>query len=513
MKNVFISYRHVEPDQSLAQSIEKCLTERRLKVFVDTKILIGAKWVDEIDRQIRAANFFVVLISSQSILSDMVRREIKLAHDLSQRQANPLKILPIRVAFGGELPYDLGAYLDPIQYAKWNEADSHDAITTQILDAIEKSIGLPEEGKSPDDFSKAGLQALAQATEQSGAPLPAADPRLDLELDTGSVKMSSPFYVRRAADVELERQVPLNGTTSIVKGPRQIGKSSLVARALAQATKNNQKSCLIDFQLVPSSKFETLDGLLKHLAHKLARGLNTVGKPQDHWDDDLDAMENLSTFVQEVVLAQEKQPVLLVLDEADRVFKCPYRDDFFSLVRGWHNNRATNILWCKLNLVIAHSTEPSLWIQDVDRSPFNVGLRLRLDDFTLGQVSHLNIGHGTPLKTDSDLRGLMELVGGHPYLVRQSLYALARNGWTLNQLQNEAVKETGPFGDHLRQWIWRLRENQELQTELKTVLAHNRCADEGRFQRLKAAGLVTGDQRTDVRMRCRLYEFYFKDHL
>jgi hypothetical protein len=101
MKNVFISYRHVEPDQSLAQSIEQCLTERRLKVFVDTKILVGTPWADEIDRQIRAAQFFVVLISQHSILSDMVRREIKLAHDLSQRPVDPLKILPIRVAFDG----------------------------------------------------------------------------------------------------------------------------------------------------------------------------------------------------------------------------------------------------------------------------------------------------------------------------------------------------------------------------------------------------------------------------
>ena len=50
-------------------------------------------------------------------------------------------------------------------------------------------------------------------------------------------------------------------------------------------------------------------------------------------------------------------------------------------------------------------------------------------------------------------------------------------------------------------------------TELKTVKDHNRCADENRFQRLKAAGLVVGETRADVRMRCRLYELYFKDHL
>jgi hypothetical protein len=196
VKNVFISYRHVEPDQSLAQSIQQSLTHRRLNVFVDTKMLVGTKWVDEIERQIRLAHFFIVLLSKQSILSDMVRREIKLAYDLSLQPKGSLKILPIRVAFDGELPYDLGAYLDPIQYAKWNGTDAHDTIIPQIQAAIEQAVALPEEGKSSDDSSRAGLRALAQATEQSGAPLPAADPRLDLELDTGSVKLSSPFYVR-----------------------------------------------------------------------------------------------------------------------------------------------------------------------------------------------------------------------------------------------------------------------------------------------------------------------------
>ncbi len=511
MKTVFLSYRHVEPDQRLAWSIQQSLTNHRLHVFVDTKMLVGTRWAEEIDRQIRAADFFVVLLSKDSILSDMVRREIKLAHDLSQRPTNPLKILPIRVSFDGELPYDLASYLDPIQYTKWKDTEPYDGITAQIVAAINQSVGLPVQGKSPEECPGSGLETLAQITKQSGAPLPAADPRLELE--TGAVKLTSRFYVHRWADAELERQIPLLGTTSIIKGPRQIGKSSLIARALAQAAKLEHKSCLIDFQLIQSSKFDTLDVLLKHLAQKMARNLNTMTKPEQMWDENLDAMENLSGFIEQGVLAHFEQPIVLALDEADRVFKCPYRDDFFSLIRGWHNSRATNEAWNRLSLIIAHSTEPSLWIQDVDRSPFNVGLRLHLEDFSLQYISQLNDGHGKPLRTESDLRSLYDLVGGHPYLVRQSLYAIARNGWDINQLRTEAVKETGPFGDHLRQWVWRLRENRDLQDELRNVVSHRRCQDENRFIRLKAAGLVQGETRNNVTLRCHLYELYFKDHL
>ena len=103
MKNVFISYRHVEPDQSLAHSIATSLTKRHLKVFVDTKMLVGTKWVKEIEKQIRMAHYFIALLSKDSIRSDMVCREVDLAYKMTKKAKNRLSILPIRVAFEGEL--------------------------------------------------------------------------------------------------------------------------------------------------------------------------------------------------------------------------------------------------------------------------------------------------------------------------------------------------------------------------------------------------------------------------
>jgi hypothetical protein len=115
MHRVFISYRHVDPDQNLAHFIAQALKEHQQHVFVDTQMLIGTKWADEIERQLRAADFFVVLLSRESIRSEMVRWEVRLAHQLARQEGKKLTILPIRVAFEGELPHDIGAYLDPIR--------------------------------------------------------------------------------------------------------------------------------------------------------------------------------------------------------------------------------------------------------------------------------------------------------------------------------------------------------------------------------------------------------------
>jgi hypothetical protein len=139
MSRVFISYRHVAPDQNLAHYIEHDLKGRQHDVFVDTQMLVGTRWVDEIERQLRAADFFVVLLSSESIRSEMVRWEVKLAYQLATQEARGFTILPIRVAFDGELPHDIGAYLDPIQYASWKPGDPYEPIGAQLIAAIERS--------------------------------------------------------------------------------------------------------------------------------------------------------------------------------------------------------------------------------------------------------------------------------------------------------------------------------------------------------------------------------------
>ncbi len=514
MSRVFISYRHVKPDDDLASFLEKHLSSKGHQVFIDNQILIGTKWVEEIERQIRAAEHFVVLLSKDSIRSDMVRQEVKLAHELMRQ--HQLTILPIRVAFFGELPLDLASLLNPIQYALWEQGAPFETIGAQILAAIERATALPISGKSnEEEASVAGMQSLFEATEAVGAPLPQADPRLvpRLELETGTIKLDSPFYIRRQSDDEMLQQVSRIGTTTVVKGPRQMGKSSLLARAMAAVQQNQQKALYLDFQFVDSDQLTNLDSLLRYLCRKFARAFKTATKPDEFWDNSLGAKDNLTDFIEEAILAETPSPIWVLFDEADRVFNFPYRDDFFATLRGWHNLRAIREHWRRFNLVIAHSTEPYLWIQDINQSPFNVGYPIRLTDFNFDQVAELNLKHGTPLKTSDEIQQLLILLGGQPFLVRLALYLLATNRWSLAELQNLMTDDFGPFGDHLRRFVWGLQRNPALKESLRQILRHQKCDDEMHFLRLRAVGLIKGEARDAVAMRCQLYEQYFKNHL
>ena len=140
MSQVFISYAHVNPDQKLAAELSQFMEENGFNVFVDSKIRLGQDWVEQIDFQLRSSTHFIALLSPSSIKSDMVRREIAVAYKL--KKANKLVILPVRLGLEEELPYELGAYLDLIQYAVWHPGESFDPICRAILEAARGSGAL-----------------------------------------------------------------------------------------------------------------------------------------------------------------------------------------------------------------------------------------------------------------------------------------------------------------------------------------------------------------------------------
>ena len=107
----------------------------------------------------------------------------------------------------------------------------------------------------------------------------------------------------------------------------------------------------------------------------------------------------------------------------ETIFETAFRDDFFGMLRSWHNSRATPI-WRQLDLVLVTSTEPYQLMGNLNQSPFNVGTQIELMDFTPEQVADLNHRHGSPLHPDQ-IPECMTLFGGQPYLVRRALYLVA----------------------------------------------------------------------------------------
>ncbi len=346
-------------------------------------------------------------------------------------------------------------------------------------------------------------------------PLAATPPGALLEPPEGTMDPHSPFYVERAADALAGATIAHPGVTITIKGPRQMGKSSLLNRTLQVAAAGGKRTVLLDFQLLDQADLSSADTFLRRFCAWLGYELGMEDGSAAYWRLPLGAIQRCTAYLKKGLLPQVGGPLVLALDEVDRLFDTPFRSDFFGMLRSWHNSRQVGTIWKQLDLVLVTSTEPYQFVANLNQSPFNVGCILDLEDFTPPQVADLNARHGLggrPPLTPGELDQLMALVGGQPYLVRRALYLVATGQSTPAALFAHAAAEDGPFGAHLRAHLARLRETPDLLDGLRQILREQACPDERVFFRLRGAGLVRREG-TRVVPRYALYAAYFRAHL
>jgi hypothetical protein len=506
-RQLFISYkRNAVPDESLARNLYQAFVQAGHRVFIDQDLKVGVAWAAEIQRQIEASDFMLVLLSEASVHSEMVAKEVEYAHRCYQ-QAGKARLLPVRVNYTTPLPYQLSHYLDQLQYAEWRSPADGERLVRQLLEALaEKESLLPP---SPELFSSKPEEAWM-------VPQPYADPRFieTLREPSGAVRLRSEFYLEREGDDQLSQELSKPyGATITIRAPRQTGKSSLLIRGLAQARQNGAQAVLVDLQPVEDHYLQNLGLFLRYLAELLVTRLRLdPAEVEKSWRSSLGASDKLTYLMEGYILPTVGSRIMLALDEADRLLRTPFHDTFFGLLRFWHNSRAMNDLWENLDIALAISTEPHLLISDVTQSPFNVGLKLRLEDFTPAQVAELNHRYRSPLQ-EAELPDFMDDLNGHPYLTQKALYTMVTQSLTWSQLAQVAPTESSPMGDHLRRYLWLISQEPELSQALKQIIAHGRSPNEAAYYRLFRAGLIQGTDSKSCQCRCRLYERYLKARL
>jgi hypothetical protein len=134
-KKIFISYkRNVEPDEPVALELFSSLSKEH-DVFIDLKMMVGTKWSREIQENLLSSDFFISLISENSVKSDMVSTEIQMAYKQARIKGSPI-ILPIRLNYFEDLEYDLTAYLDSRNYLSWKNYSDTKEVISQLQQVI-----------------------------------------------------------------------------------------------------------------------------------------------------------------------------------------------------------------------------------------------------------------------------------------------------------------------------------------------------------------------------------------
>lgn len=336
-----------------------------------------------------------------------------------------------------------------------------------------------------------------------------------MEPEGGAVPLDSPFYLVRPGDEQFQAAIARHDSIVLVKGARQIGKTSLLARGLQQARERGASVVMTDLQKLSTDQMASADALFRTFAEMIVDQLDLDLSVGEAWDPRRGWNVNFERLLRRDILSVLPSPLVWGLDEIDRLFECSFSSVVFGLFRSWHNERSLNPdgPWRRLTLAIAYATEAHLFITDLNQSPFNVGTRVTLEDFTEGELARLNRSYQSPLRDAAELKRFFRLVGGHPYLVRRGLHCMLAEGMGIGQLEARAEREDGIFGDHLRRMMASLARSPELCDALRAVVSGKPCPTSESFYRLQTAGLLSGDTPATAEPRCGLYRTYLRARL
>ncbi|MDJ0678849.1 MAG: AAA-like domain-containing protein [Xenococcaceae cyanobacterium MO_167.B52] len=305
------------------------------------------------------------------------------------------------------------------------------------------------------------------------------------------------------------------GSLIRIKALRQMGKTMLLDRVLAQVAQLGYRIAFLSFKLAERNHFTDLDKFLRWFCTMIARELQIPSQLDDYWEEDIAGSKaDCTTYFEEYLLPATNSPLVIALDDLDLIF--PYAEiyeDFFALLRFWHERAKSRQLWKKLKLVVVYSTEVYIPL-NINQSPFNVGVPIELLEFNQEEVQKF----AQLYELDWDMaqsKQLMAMIGGHPYLLKLALaYLKNHQEVTLSEFLRVAPTEAGIYSDHLRQHLLELREDQILASAFKKVVTVTETVQVEPLQayKLDRMGLV---QLSDnqVKPRCELYKKYFSTYL
>ncbi|AFZ22214.1 AAA-like domain-containing protein [Allocoleopsis franciscana] len=489
------------PDLNLATMLQQALKEAGHEVFMAEK---NSSW----GAYLKQCDYLLLLLSQQSAVSEMVLEVVQRVKELHNTTPQKPAIFPICIDLSPDSPlsFDLLGYLQGVQAWQWRSSDDSSTLLEEVNSVItEGRISLPANHKLA-----VNLQTLTRQTGDK--PLPFAPP----ELPGGQVDLASPFYIERPPIEErCYETITQPGALIRIKAPRQMGKTSLMARILHHAEQRGSRTVALSLQLANQRVFANSDKFLQWFCTIVGLELGVPDQLAKYWEMAEIAGSNIScrAYFEQYLLPQLDRPLTLGLDEVDCIF--PYQeiaDDFFGLLRALHEEAKRRDIWKKFRLIVVHSTEVYVPL-DMNKSPFNVGLPIELPEFTSQQVHSLARRHSLDWNA-GEVEKLMALVGGHPYLLRLAMYAIARQDVTLDQLLQEAPTEAGLYSDHLRRHLWNLEKHPQLMEAMREVAISSNPVRLPTVQafKLNSMGLVRlcGNEVTS---RCYLYEQYFRERL
>ncbi len=249
----------------------------------------------------------------------------------------------------------------------------------------------------------------------------------------GTVQRDAPCYVQRQADQDLYDSLR-QGKFCYVLTSRQMGKSSLMIRTAAKLREEGAGVMVLDLTAIGQnlSAEQWYDGLLTQIAQQL----DLDDELEEFWaaHPKLGPLQRWMQAIRQVILPRYAGRAVIFIDEIDAVRSLPFStDEFFAAIRECYNRRTEDAELERLTFCLLGVATPSDLIRDTRTTPFNIGQRIELNDFSAAEAAPLARGLGREEKLGAKLlERILYWTGGHPYLTQRLCQAVAEDASVRN---------------------------------------------------------------------------------
>ncbi|WP_051259623.1 AAA-like domain-containing protein [Epilithonimonas tenax] len=193
------------------------------------------------------------------------------------------------------------------------------------------------------------------------------------------------LYVQRSADKQLINIISEMGRPGYVLVSRQMGKTNLLLNAKANLEGENDAFVYVDLSNVfdtARSCFENIiDTAIDSFPEKFLEASKKIYSLRKESQELPPHKQHTNEL--KILLDFIEGKLVIILDEIDALTKTDYSDQIFSQIRSMYfaarvNNKAFN----RLTYLLSGVVEPNEIIKDPKVSPFNIGQKIYLNDFT-----------------------------------------------------------------------------------------------------------------------------------